>query len=60
MEYILESLPKTLEETYDQILSRISPADASCAVKLLLWLSFAGQPLHMDYLAIIVEFDIDT
>ena len=60
LKYILESLPETLEGTYDQILSRISPADASCAVKLLLWLAFAEQPLHMDYLAIIVEFDIDT
>ena len=60
LEYILNSLPETLEGTYDQILSRISPADASCAVKLLLWLAFAEEPLHMDYLAIIVEFDIDT
>ena len=60
LEYILESLPETLEETYDQILSRISAADASCAVKLLLWLAFAEKPLHIDYLAIIVEFDIDT
>ena len=60
LDSILESLPKTLEEMYDQILSRISPADASGAVKLLLWLAFAKQPLHMDYLAIIVEFDVDT
>jgi len=60
LEYIFESLPETLEETDDQILSRISPADASCAVKSLLWLAFAEQPLHMDYLAIIVEFDMNT
>ena len=57
LKYILESLPETLEGTYDQILSRISPADASCAVKLLLWLAFAEQPLHMNDLAIIVQFD---
>jgi hypothetical protein len=48
-----------LEATYDQILSRIPPADASDAVKLLLWLAFAHEPLHIDYLSIIVEFDID-
>ncbi|KAF8344782.1 hypothetical protein F5887DRAFT_1202014 [Amanita rubescens] len=59
LDYILESLPATLEGTYDQILSRIPPADASGAVKLLLWLAFANQPLHIDYLALIVEFDMD-
>ena len=59
LDYILESLPETLEGTYDQILSRISPADASDAVKLLLWLAFAKYALHIDYLAIIVEFDMD-
>jgi ankyrin repeat protein len=59
LEYILEGLPVTLEATYDQILSRISPANASDAVKLLLWLAFAEQPLKIDYLAVIVEFDMD-
>jgi len=57
LKYILESLPETLEATYDQILSRIAPADTSDAAKLLLWLSFAEKPLHIDYLAIVVEFD---
>src|SRR6266550_5651673 len=59
LNYILESLPKTLEGTYDQILSRIPPADASCAVKLLLWLAFSKQPLHIDYLAVVVEFNLE-
>jgi hypothetical protein len=59
LDYILESLPATLEGTYDQILSRIPPADASGAAKLLLWLAFANQPLHIDYLGVIVEFDMD-
>ncbi len=57
--YVLDSLPETLEGTYDQILSRISHADASSAIKLLLWLAFSQQPLHIDDLAIIVEFDMD-
>ena len=48
-----------MEATYDQILCRVPPADISDAVKLLLWLAFAHEPLHIDYLAIIVEFDID-
>ena len=59
LEYVLEGLPVTLEETYDQILSRIPPAHASDAVKLLLWLAFAEQPLEIDYLAVIVEFDME-
>jgi hypothetical protein len=48
---ILEHLPETLEATYDQILCRISPADASDAVKLLLWLAFARQLLESPSLA---------
>ena len=59
LEYILEGLPVTLEATYDQILNRISPANASHAMKLLLWLAFAEKPLDIDYLAVIVEFDLD-
>ena len=59
LEYILEGLPVTLEATYDQILTRIPPANASDAVKLLLWLAYAEQPLEIDYLAVIVEFDME-
>lgn len=59
MKFTLDSLPITLEATYDQILSRIPPADAPDAVKLLLWLAFAKEPLHMDYLATVVEFDAE-
>ena len=59
LEYILEGLPVTLEATYDQILNRISPANASHVMKLLLWLAFAEKPLDIDYLAVIVEFDLD-
>ena len=54
----LENLPVTLEATYDRILSSIPPADAPDAVKLLLWLAFAEHALHIDYLAITVEFDM--
>jgi len=49
----------TLEATYDQILSKIPSADAQDAVKLLLWLAFAKEPLQIDYLAIVVEYDIE-
>ncbi|KAF8335614.1 ankyrin repeat-containing domain protein [Amanita rubescens] len=59
LKYILDHLPDTLEATYDQILNRISTADAPDAAKLLLWLTFAEHPIHIDYLAGIVEFDMD-
>ena len=53
LDEILGHLPETLEA------SRISPADVSDTVKLLLWLAFARQPLDIDHLAIIVEFNLD-
>ncbi|KAF8343296.1 ankyrin repeat-containing domain protein [Amanita rubescens] len=59
LNHVLENLPETLEGTYDQILSRIASADASCAAKLLLWLAFSKQPLHIDYLAVVVEFNLE-
>ncbi|KAF8347274.1 vegetative incompatibility protein HET-E-1 [Amanita rubescens] len=59
LKYILDHLPDTLEAMYDQILNRISTADALDAAKLLLWLTFAEHPIHIDYLADVVEFDMD-
>ena len=59
LDSILGHLPDTLEATYDQILNRVPFADVSDAVKLLLWLAFAREPLHIDYLAVIVEFDLE-
>ena len=55
----LNSLPLTLEETYDQIISRIPQADVSDALKLLLWLAFAKEPLVIHELALVVEYDAD-
>ena len=59
MKSTLENLPVTLEATYDRILSSIPSADALDAVKLLLWLAFAEHPLHIDHLAILVEFNME-
>ena len=55
----LNGLPTTLESTYDQILTRIEEADAMNAKKLLLWLTFSERPIHIEDLAIIVEFDVE-
>ena len=55
----LNGLPTTLNSTYDQILTRIEEADALNAMKLLLWLTFAERPIHVEDLAIILEYDVE-
>ena len=56
----LNGLPTTLNSTYDQILTRIEEADAMNAMKLLLWLTFSERPIHMEDLAIILEFNVES
>ncbi|KAF8315306.1 ankyrin repeat-containing domain protein, partial [Amanita rubescens] len=56
----LNGLPTTLESTYDQILTRIEEADAMNAMKLLLWLTFSERPIHVEDLALILEFDVES
>jgi hypothetical protein len=56
----LNGLPTTLESTYDQILTRIEEADAMNAMKLLLWLTFSERPIHVEDLALILEYDVES
>ena len=56
----LNGLPTTLNSIYDQILTRIEEADAMNAMKLLLWLTFSERPIHIEDLAIIIEFDMES
>ncbi|KAF8343244.1 ankyrin repeat-containing domain protein, partial [Amanita rubescens] len=56
----LNGLPTTLNSIYDQILTRIEEADAMNAMKLLLWLTFSERPIHIEDLAIILEFDVES
>ena len=53
----LNGLPTTLNSTYDQILTRIEDADAINAMKLLLWLTFSERPIHVEDMALILEYD---
>ena len=41
----LDTLPKTLEKTYENILLRIPDAYQGKALKLLRWLAFSGRPV---------------
>lgn len=57
----LQSLPKTLSDTYAQILQNISKEDEKLAVKILQWLSFSFRPMYIEELAqlAVVDFEED-
>ena len=45
LERQLKALPKTLEETYDQILLRINEDYQESALRILRWLAFSARPV---------------
>jgi ankyrin repeat protein len=47
----LLALPKTLDETYERMLSRIDTDDQADALTLLRWLAFSYEPLTLEQLA---------
>ncbi|GAD91601.1 hypothetical protein PVAR5_0174 [Paecilomyces variotii No. 5] len=53
----LQTLPRTLQETYVQILERISPNDRELGRKVLFWLSFSKRPLTLRELNVAVVLD---
>ena len=57
---ILEELPETLDETYEQILGEINKANREHARRLLQCLAVARRPLHVEELAEILAIDFDT
>ena len=54
----LESLPPTLEDTYDQILLRIDDRHRTRAFKILQWLAFAGRPVTIEEAAEVLAVDL--
>lgn len=54
----LASLPKTLDETYERILSNIDEDNSEYVHRILQWLTFSAIPLHLDELADIVAIDV--
>ena len=54
----LESLPDTLEETYERILCQIEKKDFECAHKILQWLAFSARPLRLDEMADVVGIEV--
>ena len=55
----LISLPTTLEETYDRILSCIGKENRSDVVRLLQWLAFSARPLALLEMAEVFGIDRD-
>lgn len=56
----LESLPETLDETYDRILCNIDPFFKQETLHILQWLTFSWRPLSLEEIAEIVAFDIEN
>lgn len=43
----LESLPKNLEQTYDNMLAAIDEDYRDLAIRAILWIAWAGRPLSV-------------
>jgi ankyrin repeat protein len=54
----LATLPQTLDQTYDRILTAISKEDYEYAMRILQWLTFAARPLSVKEVAEVVAIDV--
>ncbi|RYO17084.1 hypothetical protein AA0111_g11220, partial [Alternaria arborescens] len=54
----LASLPRTLDQTYDRILSAISDEHSNYAIRILQWLTFSARPLSVEEVAEVVAIDV--
>ncbi|KAF1964419.1 hypothetical protein BU23DRAFT_585581 [Bimuria novae-zelandiae CBS 107.79] len=53
----LATLPPTLDQTYERILSAISEANSKYAIRILRWLTFSARPLSVNKIAEVVAID---
>jgi ankyrin repeat protein len=54
----LATLPQTLDQTYDRILTTISKQDRDFAMRILQWLTFSARPLSIKEIAEVVAIDV--
>jgi hypothetical protein len=54
----LATLPQTLDQTYDRILTAISEEDCEYAMRILQWLTFSARPLSVEEVAEVVAIDV--
>jgi ankyrin repeat domain-containing protein 50 len=56
----LTTMPKGLNDTYAQILTRISDDDYEVAMRILHWLLFSARPLYIEELAELAAMDMSA
>jgi ankyrin repeat protein len=54
----LATLPQTLDETYDRILTAINKEDREYAMCILQWLTFSARPLSLKEIAEVVAINV--
>ncbi|KAG9195644.1 hypothetical protein G6011_00765 [Alternaria panax] len=54
----LATLPQTLDQTYDRILTAISEDDCKLAMRILQWLTSSARPLSVEEIAEAVAIDV--
>jgi hypothetical protein len=54
----LTTLPRTLDQTYDRILSAISEEYSEYAMRILQWLTFSARPLSVEEIAEVVAINV--
>ncbi|KAH9880790.1 hypothetical protein IAQ61_001084 [Plenodomus lingam] len=54
----LATLPRTLDQTYERILSAISDEYSEYAMRILRWLTFSARPLSVEEIAEVVAIDV--
>ncbi|KAI4638258.1 hypothetical protein J4E93_010257 [Alternaria ventricosa] len=54
----LATLPKTLDQTYDRILTAISEEDRVYTIRILQWLTFSARPLSLEEVAEVAAIDV--
>jgi hypothetical protein len=54
----LATLPRTLDQTYDRILSAISEEYSEYAMRILQWLTSSARPLSVEEIAEVVAIDV--
>lgn len=54
----LATLPQTLDETYERILTSIPREDCVYAIRILQWLTFSARPLSIDEVAEVAAIDV--
>ncbi|KAK2781391.1 hypothetical protein FQN53_000582 [Emmonsiellopsis sp. PD_33] len=60
LDQTLNSLPKTLDDTYERILLNISENDRQDALTILKWLAFSARPVLLEEIAEALTIDLES